>query len=260
METYKFAKGGTYTFAWDQNLPGFRPYPNPLKGTYALREGGKIRLESEAFAGQPTISPVVVEEDAEVSERSWHGDCAMSSMNYDHSATREYLTVVRQHVIHPLEMTAVADSCFAAAMLIFGSADAIGKLIYPDDDASATKRFKHFLPRLGPAYATLEDELWKLRNALAHSSMNVACFMSKTEDALGEHLETDRGSVFIHTRRLLEDFKAAIDKLESDFITDATLLQRAENRLEWDSIGQHGWRGNRVMTTPPPGIRFVKER
>jgi hypothetical protein len=182
------------------------------------------------------------------------------SLNYNSTATYEYLRVIRQHVIHPLERTQVADSCFAAALLIFGSIDGLGKLIHSDDNAASKERFKEFLSWLGSDYSALKVELWRLRNTLAHSAMNVACFMSKTEDARGEHLEQDHGFVFIHTVRLLEDFKSAIDKLEAKFQTDEALLQRAESRLVWDSINEHGWRGDGVMPTPPPGIRFVRER
>ena len=89
--------------------------------------------------------------------------------------------------------------------------------------------------------------------------MNVASFMSKTDDARGEHLERDHGFHLIHTVRLLEDFKSAVDTLEADLRTDTALFQ-TESRLTWDSINQPGWRGGGVMTTPPPGIRFVRER
>lgn len=185
---------------------------------------------------------------------------SQQSLNYNSTATCEYLRVIRQHVIHPLEMTAVAHSCFAAALLIFSSIDGLGKLIHSNDKAGSEERFKEFLSWLGSEYSALKDELWRLRNTLVHSAMNVACFMSKTDDARGEHLEQDRGFVFIHTVRLLEDFKSAINKLEAKFQMDATLLQRAESRLVWDSINEHGWRGGGVMPTPPPGIRFVRER
>ena len=84
--------------------------------------------------------------------------------------------------------------------------------------------------------------------------------MSKTDDACGEHLERDSGFVFVHTGRLLEDFKSAIGKLEADLHADTALLQRAESRLIWDSIDPPGWRGGEVRTTPPPGIDFVRER
>lgn len=182
-----------------------------------------------------------------------------SQLDYGNSATHEYLRVIRQHVIYPLEMTPVTDSCFASAMLIFGSIDGLGNLIHIDPNAGAGDRFKHFLNRLGKDYAKLEDELWQLRNSLAHNAMNVACFMSKTDDARGEHLERDHGYVFVHTGLLIKDFKSTLDELEADFRKDFDLLQRAESRLEWDSIDKPGWQNNDVMTTPPPGINFVKQ-
>jgi hypothetical protein len=185
---------------------------------------------------------------------------ASTLIDYNSSAACEYLKVIHQHVIHPLEQTSLADSCFAASMLIFGAIDGLGKLIDDDDKAHAVDRFKTFLVMLGSVYTRVEDKLWALRNRLAHNAMNVACFMSKMEDARGEHLEVENDNVFVHTGRLLEDFKLAIHKLEEDFKNDPVLLQRAEARLEWDSINRPGWRGNRVMTTRPPGVRFVRER
>lgn len=183
-----------------------------------------------------------------------------SSLSYDQSATREYLSVIRQHVIHPLETSGVAESCFAAALLVFGAMDGLGRLTHPDAATGAGERFKSFLQRMGAAYAAIEDDLWKLRNSLVHNAMNVACFMSKTDDARGEHLERDHGFVFVHTVRLLEDFKSAVNKLEADLHVCTALLQRTESRLTWDAIDEPGWRGGGVRTTPPPGIQFVRER
>ena len=185
---------------------------------------------------------------------------ASSLPKYKHSATREYLEVVRQHVIHPLETSGVAESCFAAALLVFGAMDGLGRLTHPNDTARPGERFKFFLQRMGSSYVALEDELWNLRNSLTHNAMNVACFMSKTDDACGEHLELDSGFVFVHTGRLLQDFKSAIDKLEADLRDDPVLLQCTESRLIWDSIYPPGWRGGEVRTTPPPGIDFVREK
>jgi hypothetical protein len=91
-------------------------------------------------------------------------------------------------VIHPLETSGVGESCFAAALLVFGAMDGLGKLIHPDDTAGAGERFKLFLQRMGTAYAAIENDLWRLRNSLAHNAMSIACFMSKTDDARGEHL------------------------------------------------------------------------
>ncbi len=185
---------------------------------------------------------------------------SLPPLDYDDSRTHEFLGVVRRYVINPLETSGVADNCFAAAMLIFGSVDGLGKLIHTNPDAGVGDRFKYFLSRLGPTYENVKEDLWSLRNSLAHNSMNVACFMSKTVDARGEHLEREHDFVFVHTGVLLDDFKLAIDKLESDFRKDVALLQVAESRLEWGSINQPEWRGGAVKTTPPPGIRFVRSR
>jgi hypothetical protein len=183
-----------------------------------------------------------------------------TQVNYENSATREYLDVIREHVIRPLESTTVAESCFAAAMLIFGAMDGLGRLIHPDDHAGAGVRFKAFLPRLGAHYQTCSSELWKLRNSLSHSAMNVACFMSKIEDARGKHLESVRGYLFIHTKRLLEDFKNAFHQLEQEMRTCTVLLQRAESRLERADIAPAPWRYETVYATPPGPISFVQEK
>lgn len=181
-------------------------------------------------------------------------------LNYGSSATCEYLRVIRQHVIKPLETTAVAESCFASVLLICGAIDGLGKLTHENANASPGQRFKAFLQRLGNDYSALAEELWHLRNTLAHSAMNIACFLSKQEEARSDHLERERGFVFIHTGKLLEDFKAALNKLETEYQVDGSLLERAESRLRWDSINERGWRGGGVMPTPPPGIEFVQER
>lgn len=180
--------------------------------------------------------------------------------DYDHSATQEYLRVVREHVIRPLDTTGVADSCFAAAILIFAAIDGLGKLTHPNSKASHGDGFKSFLPRLGESYGNCSKELWQLRNSLAHNAMNVACFMSKTEDARGEHLEEYQGYVFVHTGSLLDDFRSAVDSLEQQFRTDDNLLQAVESRLEWDSIDKPSWRTGGIGTTAPPGVRFARER
>jgi hypothetical protein len=189
-------------------------------------------------------------------------DMNSSQTNYENSATREYLDVIREHVIHPLESTAVAESCFAAAMLIFGAIDGLGRLVHPDDHAGPGARFKAFLPRLGPRYKSLSGELWELRNSLAHNAMNVACFMSKTDHAFvqGKHLETFRDYLFIHTRQLLEEFKNAFHQLEQEMRTSAVVLQRAESRLERAYIPPGPWRYETVCATAPGPISFVQER
>jgi len=176
---------------------------------------------------------------------------------YAGSVTSEYIAAIRQHVIQPLEGSPVADHCFAAAMLIFAGIDGLGRLVHPNPAAGVGERFKGFLPRLSSDYQRRERELWDLRNSLDHNAINVACYMSKTEDARGDHLEVDNGHLFVHTVRLLADFRAAVDALEAELRRDAALFRQTESRLERAYLVLPGWRDPNVQTTPPPIVRFV---
>ena len=179
---------------------------------------------------------------------------------YGGSATSEYIAAVREHVIRPLACSPVADHCFAAAMLIFAGIDGLGRLVHPNPTAGAGERFRAFLRRLGSDYQRRENELWALRNSLDHNAINVACYMSKTEDARGQHLEVDNGHVFVHTVRLLTDFRAAVDSLEGELQQDTALFVQTESRLEWAYLDLPGWRDPNVQTTPRPFVRFAYVR
>jgi hypothetical protein len=186
----------------------------------------------------------------------------MTKTPYAGSATSEYLNAIREHVIRPLDGTQLSDHCFAASMLIFAAIDGLGKLIHEKADAGAGDRFKGFLPNLGDQYRLREDDLWDLRNSLDHNAINRACYMSKTDDARGEHLEVENGHLFVHTVRLFDDFRTAVDELEKVFQLNPDLFRRAEGRLEFTSLELSGWRDPNVQTTPPPVVRFryVRER
>lgn len=179
-------------------------------------------------------------------------------VTFSGSMTAEYLELIRQHVIRPLRDTAVAESCFGAAMLIFGAVDGLGRLIHRNAKAGAGERFCCFLPRLGQDYSRRKAALWRLRNSLAHNSMNVASFMSKTEDAQGQHLEDFEGYLFVHTKKLLEHFETAVAKLETEFRTDADLLARAESRLHRAYIPWSRIKGRQILTTQPPPVEFIQ--
>lgn len=179
-------------------------------------------------------------------------------ISYDGSATQEYFRVIREHVIQPLQSTAMSESCFGSAMLIFAAVDGLGTLTHPDEHAKAGVRFKAFLPRIGADYQARAKELWRLRNALVHSAMNVASFMSKREEAWAEHLQKEHGFLFLHTKTLLEDFRTSVDQLEQEVRRDAALLGRMESRLEWGCIDP--WRNVRATSTSPPAVGFVHHR
>jgi hypothetical protein len=179
-------------------------------------------------------------------------------ISYDGSAIQEYFRIIREHVIQPLQSTALGESCFGSAMLIFAAVDGLGTLTHPDEHAKAGVRFKAFLPRIGAAYQGHAKELWRLRNALVHSAMNVASFMSKAEEARGEHLQKENGFIFLHTRTFLEDFRTSVDQLEQEVRRDTVLFRRIESRLEWGYIDP--WRNLRATATLPPAVGFVHHR
>lgn len=135
----------------------------------------------------------------------------------------------------------------------------MGKLIHPHEDAGSGVRFKAFLSRLGSRYSTVERQLWGLRNGLDHNAMNVACYMSKLDESRAAHLEVEHDLIFVHTRELLRDFEAAVDRLEEEFRSDAGLLARADSRLTYGILNNPSW-VSQYQNTPAPGPRFVRER
>ncbi|HET6883181.1 MAG TPA: hypothetical protein VFI31_23630 [Pirellulales bacterium] len=172
--------------------------------------------------------------------------------------TTEYFDAFQQHVNAPLETGTVGDHCFAAALLVFGAIDGLGRLIHPQRTAGAGIRFKDFLPRLGPKYIEHADRIWDLRNSLAHNAINVAAFLSKAEDAALHHLEVDRGQIFVSTPQLVADFKDAFEALKDGIERDCELADRIDRRLFYAHLSDAYWRRMDVKTTEPPPISFVQ--
>jgi hypothetical protein len=170
----------------------------------------------------------------------------------------EYFEAIKGHVIDPLQNSAVGDHCFAAALLVFGAIDGLGRLIHPERDAGPGTRFKYYLPRLGQDYSARSDALWKLRNSLAHNALNVAAFMSQAQGAQLHHLEEDRGHIFVHTRQLANDFACSYRALIVELENNVELADRVENRLHFGELTDPCWRRMEVKTTEPPAIHFVQ--
>ena len=181
-----------------------------------------------------------------------------SPMPYDDSHICKYISLIKEHILSPLESGEVAKHCFATAMTAFSAIDGLGKLLHPDPDAGVAVRFKWFLQRLGRNYHDRRDPLWDLRNSLDHSGINAFCFMSQTADAESEHLEYWDGHLFVHTRQLTRDLRKAVDSIENELRSDATLLKRADSRLTEDYIVPPGWRHPNVCSTAPADVWFLK--
>jgi len=182
-----------------------------------------------------------------------------SGVPYDNSLIRQYIGLIDEHIMRPLETGGVAEHCFAAAMLGFAVIDGLGRLLHPNPQAGVAVRFKWFLQWLGPNYAARQDQLWDLRNSLDHNGINVFCFMSQTADAESQHLEYCDGHLFVHTRELARDLRSAISAVETRLQTDSELFKRAESRLTQDYIVPAGWRRPDVCTTAPADVWFLKQ-
>lgn len=179
---------------------------------------------------------------------------------YDSSKTQAYINVIRTYVIEPLErVDGLGKSCFAATMLVFAAIDGLGALVHGDSHPGSRQRFEEFLGWLGEKYKDNAEGLWRLRNDLMHSAMNVACFMSSVPEEKGWHLvKLTEEYLFVHTGQLIEDFKRALDCLEDDLRNNCgSLFDRAEERLVERNLDRSRIAGTTccdgiAATTPPP--------
>jgi hypothetical protein len=172
----------------------------------------------------------------------------------------QYLSLIEQHVIDPLQQSALAESCYATLLMVFGCIDGLGKLIHARDDAGAGARFKYFIARLGPEYDACTDHLWELRNSVAHNALNVAAYLSNVPSTSDVHLKTSSsGTQFVvNTRCLLDDFVKAFNVLKNELDRDSDFAKLAESRLTYGEIPATEFQ--HYPTTAPPPVQFVQIR
>lgn len=175
------------------------------------------------------------------------------------SKTARYIAEIETYVVAPLQSSSLSDSCYATCMMLFGCMDGLGRLIHENENAGAGERFRYFLSKaMGSLYANRQTELWNLRNALDHNAIAALTYLSHMGDSSDSHLDIWNDWIFINTRQLLNDFTDALTQLKKRFETDSILLSRADERLTLVHIPASGWRDSGVLTTPPPGIDFLK--
>ena len=150
----------------------------------------------------------------------------------------DYLNFIDEHVVRLIEEGGVSRSCFASYLLISAAIDALGGLAHESPEASPRERFSAFIEKYMPdEYRERTEELWALRNALAHQALNVAAVLTAAEAEGGfSHLEgvpisPFQGVLYVDTSRFLKDFKIAKDRMRADLGARADLMARAENRL-----------------------------
>lgn len=169
-----------------------------------------------------------------------------------------YLKAIEDYVIAPISTGGVGEHCVASLLLIFAAIDGLARLTHPNPSAGVGNRFKSFVGTLGSDYEAKADELYELRNALAHNALNAGTFISKA--ALGaEHHLCDvggPGELYVNTRVFCDDFIATFRRLKERLAAEPDFLASAADRLEvYDNSYV-----NDVMfpTTKPPSSYFTK--
>jgi len=179
-------------------------------------------------------------------------------MNYSNSKSERYVQSIREHVVRPLESTALSESCFASCMMLFAGIDGLGRLLHPDANAKVNERFKYFLSEwMGGLYVERQTLVWELRNNLDHNAIAALTYLSSLSDSTYSHLDADNGHLFINTRQFLVDFQVALESVEQRLSAECELLNQAENRLVDVYNSMIGWRRSMWRTTPPGEVRFV---
>jgi len=183
-------------------------------------------------------------------------------MNYENSLTRRYVNFIRDHVLRPIETKTISESCFATAILLFAGIDGLGKLIHENPHALSGRRFRHFIARLGPAYAEWDSVIWGLRCSLSHNALNADTYMSKLPQTRQLHLQCRGDSLLVNTLVFAEDFALALSALEEELQKNVSLLQQTESRItaappsafddDGDADDCDDFDYDQCFTTPPP--------
>ena len=135
-------------------------------------------------------------------------------LSQDQAKVEEYLRIIRERIMAPIQNTEIQNSCTATLLLLFAAIDGLGKLIHHDDDAGVTRRIKEFLNYMGGDYKIRKKELSRLRNSLVHNAINVESYLSQTETASGQHLKKigAAGFIYVNTMIMYKDFEDAFEQ------------------------------------------------
>jgi hypothetical protein len=179
----------------------------------------------------------------------------------DRARIETYLDLVQGRIFPALTSDAVQNSCSITLLLIFAAVDALGKLTHPNHKAAPGERFREFLESLGMRYKDCADDLWKLRNALAHNAINVESYLSSVELEGWTHLQSvgPEGLLYVNTRQMSGDLRQAFGALRARLATDLRGAQSAADRLEWHEVELQSTGGG-VGPTPPSPVQFVWAR
>lgn len=175
----------------------------------------------------------------------------------------EYLRIIKERILVPIEKTDIHQSCTATLLLLFAAIDGLGKLLHPNAKARPKQKILCFLEYMGGDYAINKNILWDLRNSLVHNAINAESFLSMTEIGSEYHLKIfgAAGFVYVNTRRMFSDFVEAYNRFCNDIDDDPELMRQVADRLEWiadnlpDDLGL-----NIPAPSPAPPVKFVYAR
>lgn len=188
----------------------------------------------------------------------------------DWEKVNEYLNVIQERVLAPIQSGDVQRSCTATLLLLFAAIDGLGRLSNPTGSARVRDRIIGFLNYMGGGYAAHAEELDALRNSLVHNAINVESILSHAEPDSYRHLMRlgIDNLLYVNTTIMYRDFLRVFDQFRSQLQNNPIMMGQAASQLEWVEIddplesGEHNpldQIGIPTGTQPPP-IRFIRIR
>jgi hypothetical protein len=158
---------------------------------------------------------------------------------------RDFLHLVEERLIRPVENTDVGKSCTATLMLIFAGMDSLSKITCSEDEfkqrqgqgfQGSRKRFKRFLAdMLGGKYKDCATEIIALRNDIVHTGINAKVILSR-EEPDAKHLRRVDGHLWVNTRQFFLDFVEAFKTIRGNIESGGSYYKRAQERLKPFSV------------------------
>ena len=173
----------------------------------------------------------------------------------------EYLDVIENRILAPIQNTEVRSYCTATLLLLFAAIDGLGKLLHPNDTAGSNERIRGFLEYMGSDYGGHKKELLKLRNSLVHNAINVESFLSHADSGTDQHLKKigAAGFIYVNTMVMYKDVVSAFERFCAEIKGNVITMKRSADRLEWrvdtPCIGPFG--PNVAIPSPPPPVEFI---
>ncbi len=179
----------------------------------------------------------------------------------DQDKVDEYLGIVQERILAPIQNTEIQHYCTATLLLLFAAIDGLGKLLHPNDRAKPNQRIRRFLDYMGGDYTICKKALLNLRHSLVHNAINVESFLSNTDIGDEQHLKRmgAAGFVYVNTSIMYTDFLDAFRRFRADILHNPIKLKRAANRLEWreESLLDGPDIPDIATSSPPPPVQFI---